>query len=441
MKYRLIVLLFSVWLWPVNTQAQKAWVLTGRVLNAETGQGVEGVVVNIKDGKQITQTVWGGYYLLRIVDGEQRPVEFHLLGFETEEHKPEEAIRKPALSDTLQLDVRLKVKPITSGPVIIYAGKVDTVFGNLQYFVEDFQFYDNRILLLTFEHSLRKAQVKLVNENQKVISSAPVPDEAVELFKDFQGYVNVVCKEQIYRILIRNDQVVLATLPVKQFQSEIMPCTDTVPGAILFSNYYRDYPAFSWFRYQVRDTTVLKMKSVKDKDLLEIYEEEFDFLKPVDRLAARKMELSSGIDKRIIAAHMTGFANGVHYTPLYAPLFVKNDTSFLFDHYTDCLFRFDNRGRMLDSIPISYHHPKDWKEWKHKLIQDQTTRNMYALLQKNGFYVLKHINPNDGKTSSGYRLRYPYVSRIKARDGYVYYVYRPFESGQTKFLYREKLSD
>ncbi|MFI5148735.1 MAG: carboxypeptidase-like regulatory domain-containing protein [Bacteroidia bacterium] len=438
---RLFFVFLFILLWFGPARAQQVWVLTGKVVNSETGQGIEGVVVNVKEGKQITQSTTGGNYLLRISRGETNLIEFRLLGFETQTHKVSDALNRPALSDTLRLDISLRVKPITSGTAVIYGGKVDTVFGNMKFFVEDFQFLQERIILLTFSSSLKHAQIKLVDENQKVLSTADVPAEAVELFKDFQGYVNVICKEDIYRILIRNEKVMLASLPVKQFQSEIMPCVDTLPGHILFSNYYRDYPAFSWFKYRVNDSSVHKLKSIKDKDLLEMYEEEFDFLKPVDRLAARKMELSSGVDKRIIAAHMTGFARGIHYTPLYAPLFVGHDTAYLFDHYTDRLFRFNNWGHLLDSIPISYHHPKEWKEWKHKLIQDQVNGSIYALLQRNGFYLLKFINLHDGKASPGYRLKYPYVSHIKARDGYVYYVYRPFESGQTKFLYREKIGE
>ena len=414
-------------------------IITGKITNEETGQGIEGVIVHCAGTQGVAESKAGGFYLLGLPTRADVQLDFQLLGFEKAEKKINAPLWKEVKHDTLHYNVVLKLKPIQSPNVVIYAQKVDTVFGTMKYFVEDFEFSGNRFLLLTFENSLKKAQVKLADENQKVIASVDVPDEAVELFRDFQGYVNVICKENIYRIQVRGDRLVLVSLPVKQFQSEIMPCVDTVPGRILFSNYYRDYPAFSWFGYRVADTSVHKLRSIRDKDLLEIYEEEFDFLKPVDRLAARKMELQSGIDKRIIAAHMTGFAKGVHYTALYAPLFVVNDTSCVFDHYTDRIYRFGKTGNLLDSVPISYHHPKDWKEWKHKLIQDQTTRNVYALLQRNGYYVAKKINLQNGTTSTGYKLRFPYVSRMKARDGFVYYVYRPFESGQTKFLYREKL--
>jgi hypothetical protein len=438
-RFTLLCFLLSVFLCR-PLQAQQTITLTGRVLNAETGTGIDGVVINVKGTRQVTQSGNGGHYFLMLGGEGVSTIEFRLLGFETVEMKPGSA-KATTSKDTLLMDVMFRPKPITSPTAVIYAQKVDTVFGNMAYFVEDFQFCGDRFILLTFENSLKKAQIKLVTQDQHVISSADIPDEAVELFKDFQGYINVIGKEKIFRILIRQDHLVLASLPVKQFQSEIMPCADTLPGNILFSNYYKDYPAFSWFKYHVSDTSVHKLKYIKDKDLLEMYEEEFDFLKPADRLAARKMEISSGIDKRIIAAHMTGFAKGIHYTPLYAPLFVARDTAYVFDHYTDRLFRFEKTGTLIDSIPITYHHPKDWREWKHKLIQDQTTRNVYALLQKNGYYLIKHINLQTGKTDAGYRLKYPYVSRIKAENGFVYYVYRPFESGQTKFLYREKLSE
>ncbi len=436
---RFLLFLFFVHTGRLN--AQSPVYIKGKISNAETGQGVEGVIVTCKESARSSASWKGGYYSFKSPKLEKMNLEFRLLGFETQVHQVDLSDWARSNKDTLVLNIRLVVKPIAAPMATIYAQKVDTVFGTMHYFVEDFEFYGDQFVLLCFEKNLKKAQLKLTDENQKVISSADIPEEAIELYKDFQGYINVICKEKIFRVRFKENQIVLASLPVDQFRKEMMPCADTLKETILFSNYYRNYPAFSWFSYHIPDSTVKKLKLIKDKDLLELYEEEFDFLKPRDRLTARKLEIQTGIDKRIIAAQMTGFPHSLYYTPLYAPLFVCRDTIFIFDHYTDKLFRINGSGMCTDSLPINYHHPKDWKEWKHQLLQDRTTRLVYAVLQKGGFYILKQIDTGTGKIRAEHRLNNQYANHLKARNGYVYYIYRPFESGQTKFLYRERLPD
>jgi hypothetical protein len=436
--FRQLLLLFLPGL-AAATLAQGPVVISGRITNAETGEGIDGVIVTCKESSRSVQSDAKGYYAFKTPKLERMKLEYRLLGFETQEQKLDQSSWLQIHADTLKLNIRLLIKPIAGAAAVIYSQKVDTVFGTMKYFVEDFEFYGDRFVLLCFEKSLKKAQVKLADENQKIISTTEIPDEAVELYKDFQGYINVICKEKIFRIYFKDEQLVLASLPVDQFKAEIMPCADTLKERILFSNYYRNYPAFSWFSYNTRDTSVKKLRAIKDKDLLELYEEEFDFLKPRDRLTARKLEISTGIDKRIIAAQMTNFPHSLYYTPLYAPLFTQGDTACIFDHYTDRLFRMNRKGALIDSLKISYHHPKDWKEWKHKLIQDRSTRTVYAVLQKGGFYILKKIDTHTGQITAEHRLANQYANHLKARNGYVYYIFRPFESGQTKFLYRETL--
>jgi hypothetical protein len=437
----LISLFFFLLGLQLEGNAQNPIVIVGHITNKEVGGGVDGAVITCKESSRSAQSDKGGRYAFKTLRLEKMQLEFRLLGYETRQINLDGSFWNKLKHDTLLLNIEMVPKSVDLPGITLYPQKVDTVFGTMSYFVEDYEFYGNQFVLLTFEKSLKKASIKLADESQKVLSTLLVPGEAVELYKDFQGYINVMCKEHIYRLLFEEDGMKLGQLPEEQFRKEILPCADTLKGHILFSNYYRNYPAFSWFSYQIRDTSVKKLKYIKDKDLLEMYEEEFDFLKPRDRLNARKLEISSGIDKRIIAAEMAGFPHSLYYTPLYAPLFVSHDTAYVFDHYANQLFRFDKAGVLLDSLPISYHHPKDWKEWKHKLLQDRVNGNVYAVLQRGGFYLLRQINLTTGTVFSDYRLKSQYANHLKIHDRSVYYIYRPSDSGQTKFLYREKLPD
>ena len=66
-------------------------------------------------------------------------------------------------------------------------------------------------------------------------------------------------------------------------------------------------------------------------------------------------------------------------------------------------------------------------------------KNIFGLFHKGGITILKSIDIHSGKPNQYFELGFKYVEKVKVIDGYVYYIYRPFESIQKKFLYREKI--
>ena len=329
------------------------------------------------------------------------------------------------------------------GSITVTSKKVaDTVFGSGKFSVADFEFLENdKLILLTFEKSLEKAKVMLTDKSQKILSTFVLPDEANRLYKDYLGKINVICTNHIYQVSVINDVIHLGELPADEYIARIMPCIDTVQENIYFSNYQRDYPEFTYYAYNTSDSSYVALKTVTDQEQLKGYNMEYYFLKPKDRLYARKMADYYGVDFHRVAATMSGLTSSVYFSPLYAPLFVLRDTVCVFDHYNNAILKYNKKNQLLDSVSIDYHHPKSWREWKHKIIIDKETNNAYALYQKNGFYYLKQINLYSGKLIASYKLTNQYVDQIKVKNGYVYYVYRPFESLQEQFIYKELIKN
>lgn len=410
----------------------------GRIVSATDSTPIEGIVVSCKDPARWSTTNANGKYALFVSRKAGLTIEYRHPSFESRKVTITSLMLKANPGDTIRIDIRMVPKAIELTGVTIGSGP-DTVFGNWKFFVEDYMFAEQgRMVLLTFEKSLKQSKVLLVDQDQKILSSFDVPVEAKELYRDYQGNINVMCVDSAFRVKIFPPaQIMLLALPYKDFCDRMLPCVDTCGGQILFSNYVQQYPAFSYFAYNPADTTIRKLRYVVDGNLLDSYNWEFDFLKPKDRLYARKMELYTGIDKRVIAATMTGFPSSIYYTPLYAPMFVKNDTVCVFDHYADTLFLYDRNMRLIGANKISYHHPKSWKEWDRQIHQDEVTGELYARFEKGGFYTLKKIDIATGKVSGEYKVENPWVKHIRIRNGDVYYIYRPKDSIQTKYLYRE----
>jgi hypothetical protein len=224
---------------------------------------------------------------------------------------------------------------------------------------------------------------------------------------------------------------------VDQFKSKIVPCIDTIEQDIYFSDYSRDYPEFTYYAYNTADSSVHPFKTVTNAELLRDYNMEYYFMKPKEKVLAKNLAEHYHIDFHRVAVMMTGLTSSIFYEPLYAPLFIISDTVVVFDHYSNSIISYNKRYEMIDSVSITYNHPKNWREWKHEIIVDKDNHKVYALYQKNGFYYLKQIDRRTGKIVGSFKLLNQYTEHIRVKNDYVYYVYRPFESLQEQFVYKE----
>lgn len=343
--------------------------------------------------------------------------------------------------DSLLLNITLTPDPKQLDSVVIKGNyKPETLVWSPKYSIYDFDFYEDKYILLTSEGGMDKAELRLADQNGKTLHSVNVGKEAglaKELYHDYMGYTNLVCEKAIYRINIHKDRILTWAVDPEGFNAFIKPVIDTVNNKLIFSDHWKDYPSFNYFNYNPDDSSRKKIITITNEDLMKLYNMEYYYLKPAQKLEARQLAEAYKADKHVIAALMSGFTKSLYYDPLYAPLFILKDTLCVFDHYKDQLIHFDKKGNRLDSVTISYNHPKNWREWSHLMVKDDIGNSIYAIYNKNGHKYLKQIDHNTGKEIGKYNLQQHSAEKIKVRDGYAYYVYRPFESTQEKFLYRE----
>jgi hypothetical protein len=186
------------------------------------------------------------------------------------------------------------------------------------------------------------------------------------------------------------------------------------------------------------DSTYSKIINIKDDLMMELYRSEYKWVDVRTKLWAKNLELETGIDAEVYVG-ANYFTQSLYYKELYAPLFHRNDSLFVFDYYADKLFTFDAAGNKLDSVSIYHHyHPKS-TGWKKHLIQDQITGQVYAVFDKAGFTYLGRIDTKTGEIAEKVRLEFRYIDKISIHNNFIYYVYRPYESVQKKFLYKERL--
>jgi hypothetical protein len=348
---------------------------------------------------------------------------------------------KKTIRDTLNLEVllvRSKVRELKE-IVVKPPGKPDTVFESERVSVADFELLrDGRVILLAYPRQLKKGSELLLYDGVEVTGSFSVPDIAEELVRDFRGNTHVLCRENVFGVSIDGNKVGITSLDRGYFMKYIAPIVDTSYTKYFLSNFNKNYPAFEYYSFDALDSSYSEILHIEDKLMMELYRSEYKWVDIRTKLWAKNKEIQTGVDAEIwVGANY--FTQSLYYKELYAPLFFRNDTLYIFDYYKDKLFSFSIQGKLIDSIPIYHHyHPKS-SGWKRSLIQDQITGEIYAEFEKGGNSYLGRIDLRTGEISEKVVLEFKFVEKIAVRDNFVYYVYRPFESNQKKYLYKERL--
>jgi hypothetical protein len=239
-------------------------------------------------------------------------------------------------------------------------------------------------------------------------------------------------------IHIEDDEIALVPMDMEYFYRYLAPIIDTSNTKFYFTNYRETYPAAEFFVYDELDSTYFKMAKVCDEIVMDMYIKEYLWIDVRTKLWAREMEQATGRDKEDIVGE-TFFTQSIFYKPIYAPMFLKNDSVYLFDFYNNYLKIFDREGHALDSLTIAMHLHPNKNGWSNKLIQDPITGNVFAILNQSGYMIICNVDLQTGLLGVPIRLDFRYVNKLIIHDNTAYYTYRPYESKQKKYLYRQLL--
>ena len=366
-------------------------------------------------------------------------LQFHHLGFKYATR----TLHIDSNQNKITITQHLVQNMVSLEPIAVTAiQKPETLVGKPHYSIFDFDFCDHGLILLTAEKSMRNATLRFSDFSGTVLTELKVPNtagEALHFFHDYQGFTELICKDSVFRIEVYNDEITISGISKLDFAQYLQPISDTVNKHLLWTNKNEAYPAMDYYSLKRGDSVSSLLRKISNADLLKLYNLEYYYLPSRAQLEARRIADFYKTDVHIVAAVMSGFTQSMFYESLYAPLIVANDTICIFDHYSDYLFHYSKDQKLIDSLKINYHHPAKWREWKNKLYYDEAQSRVWAHFSKDGHTYLKEINWKSGEIIGTYKLQNHSADKLKIRDGYVYYVYRPFESTQEKFLYREQL--
>jgi len=435
-KYRLLFLFMNSLIFGYSQTIE----IRGQVLDVD-GDPIRDVryFVSSRPNVYYKTTVDGGYSV-NYSGQKADTIVFEHVGFQRNSLLLDEKLAKKAKNGSVTLNIVLPNRIWEQ--IDVFADRPDTLFGTQEYSVADFEFdRSGDIVLLTYEKTLDKGSVlRVLDENRKITDRYYIAESAIELRTDFRGNTHLITEQEVYFIYIEDHKISVYPENRDYFFRYVAPIIDTIGDRIYFSNYSEVYPAFDYMEFNRKDSTYHTLLKVEDQIMMDMYRAEFKYVDVRTKLWAHNKELETGIDKEIwVGANV--FTNSIYYEPLYAPLFkVGSDSILVFDHYKNFLFLYTEDTRVFtDSVRIFYHKDAKKSGWEQPLIQDTENDIIYGIFERNGYTYLSKINLQTGLIEHNFKLNFKYVESIHVKDGYVYYIYRPYESIQKKYIYRERL--
>ncbi|MDC0100530.1 hypothetical protein OAI90_09590, partial [Crocinitomicaceae bacterium] len=350
-------------------------------------------------------------------------ITFKLNHTQFESSKVFERISPKCRKDTINYVFKMKtIKTQQLNDIVIPAPGIPmVVYQSPRLHVQDFEIQNNGdILLLAYPRQLKKGSELLLYDGLKVRSKFQVPGLAEEIIRDYRGNPHVVCKDAIYGIHATDEKIEISTVDKQYYLTYLAPIVDTNKTRMYFSNFNPDYPAFEYFAFDQRDSAYKKIMEIEDALMMELYRSEYKWVDVRTKLWAKNKELATGIDAEIwVGANY--FTQSLYYKELYAPMFHRNDSLFVFDYYKDKLYTFDERGDALDSVGIYHHYNPKSIGWKKNLMQDRVTGEVYALFDRAGYSYLGWVDTKTGEIKEQVKLAHRYVEKIIINGNFIYY--------------------
>ena len=438
---KIISTLFFIILFHAIGHAQDSVVVHVKMRDTRYNDPIRNAVAEISQGDTTFNKISNSYGDFFLLAKRGESVTFNLSHFKFNSLGRTRRVPLRVKEDTVVYTFNLEFirEQLIDEMVVPAPGVPMPIFTSKKLHVSDFEILNGGdLLLLTYPKQLKKGSRLLLYDGKEVKGNFEIEAVAEELVRDFRGNPHIVCKEKVFGVYVEDTKVGLATLEKDYFMKYIAPIVDTNKTKLYFSTFNKDYPAFDYYSMDRLDSAYTRILEIEDELMMELYRSEYKWVDVRTKLWAKNKEIQTGIDAEIWVG-MNYFTQSIYYKELYAPLFHRNDTLFVFDYYKDFLRTFDADGNKLDSIPIYHHYDKRNTGWESNLIQDRVTGQIYAIFDRAGYQYLGWVNTDTGEITEQVKLEYRYAHDIQVFGNHIYYIYRPFESPQKKYLYKERL--
>lgn len=333
--------------------------------------------------------------------------------------------------------------------------KKEIAYKSSRYYIMDFHIDTNGTFVLL--NRFRKYYLYALDDRMKPKMKKYIPFHPKSVYMDCTGQFYVMSKDSMYQVEKKKGELVFTKkYPITRYQYYYKDCVANNDAGMIFQIHRNSKQETEFYQIDSKDLFTYDLYYVKNKkqnrsikdSRKELKEEERRLMRKYGRDLASKAptwrEQTQANNPR--ANQSTEFRHHLNQKqffedfvlrPHYNPLFVSNDTTYIFDHVNGLRIRIDKKRKVIDKTVIDYHNEKRWKGEMHL---DTKRKKFYSVQQRHGAQIFGLLSLDGKRIVRKTKItRHAYPEKVIVYNGFAYYVYRQFVDDNLNKLFRQKL--
>ena len=315
--------------------------------------------------------------------------------------------------------------------------KKQIVYENSKYYILDYVLNEQGTFLLV--NKLQKYYVYSLDSNMNLQSKLLLDFHPKSFFEDCFDQINILAKDSIYRLeKFENNLIIKESHSISLYYNFLKRCIDHNSNALIFKDFEENGEQLVYSQLNNITNKYSKIYTVQDslsarydRELKEYMAKKIGYKDDISELNTAELnKIRNDFEE-------TNFYNQILNIPSYDPLFVLNDTIYIFDHLNDKIILYNNKFQKISNFPISYHKNKKWKK---EIYLDKEKGLFYSVNIVNGINIFNLLNLKENKIESKTSITKDiYPKKLKVYNGYIYYLYKENVDANLNKLYRVKI--
>lgn len=425
--------LFFLFLLGMASQAQsQTYFIDGIVTDAETGEPIPYASVRVQGTMFGVMTELDGSFMIELgIVGVT--LEVSHVSYKKRFVKLEKVPRGQVKIGLQGREYRLDDVVISDGPQRVLEDKTIYLY--------DYEFWEDDLFMIIYDREEKRSKLALVNQQDSIIDTDLGPEVPGKLVKDCLGNVHAIGSEFACQLFAQDGKIGMYQDSLWLYERYVKPCLAKA------NNFY--YYSFSRFNNQILTYYVFDADTQEGEFFVEMKDEVkmHQLLDPhpdnIYNTVAQTPEQFLAITprqwKEIGKVNVEfQFQQLAFFYPVHAPLRIIDGLVHIFDHTNGKLYRHTQDGGFVDEVPVSYHKQP---RWQRSILVDELRDDAYTLYARNGYFTLAEIDLESGGILSTTELPRQFPTKVKVRDGVVYFMYQELNYDDTNRLYRMRIKD
>jgi len=317
----------------------------------------------------------------------------------------------------------------------------EIAYGDREFFITDFYVGDRGRFVLMKRFS--KYRVYALNDDMLPTAQLDIPfkTKRLKFYEDCLGFLHLLAPDSLHQleVLGEDNLVIWESNPISVYHRYFKNCIASNDEGMITQKRVNFNQTTAYYQQLQSQKTTKRIYTVEDSSERQFLERQYADLKDVGLLEAVH---GDGLDSALVARSRDGVQQSNFFfrhvvKPIYNPLFVVHDTTYIFDHVNDRVVLLCDTGSFIRDIPIDYHYTLNWEE---KVLFDQRQERFYTMTEKGGVQTYCMLSSSDFRVIRTADItEHAYPEKVIIYNGYAYYLYKVDLEDNLNKLFRQRM--